>query len=167
LAGAIERLRAIAPVQVVMVNGNHDVMSAFHLGEVLKGHFRSTSEVTVDNSPAQRKYVTHHKCFLGLTHGSEEKLSTLGLLLASERPEDWARSTLTSREWHIGHFHAKKSLKLLPAMDVGGVLVRVVPSLCPPDAWHASQGYGGKLAAEAYYWDPEHGVTATFTHSPV
>jgi len=167
LAKAIERLSSVAPVQVVVVNGNHDVQSAFHLGEVLKAWFRTSGDVSVDNSPAQRKYVTHHQCLLGLTHGSEEKHSNLGLLLATERPTDWARSPSATREWHVGHFHAKKSLKLLPAIDVGGVLVRVVPSLCPPDAWHASKGYGGRLAAEAYYWDPECGVTATLTHSPV
>lgn len=167
LARAIERLRAVAPVSVVVVNGNHDLQNSFMLGEVLKSHFSRTSEVTVDNSPSPRKYVTHHKCLLGLTHGSEERLTSLPLLLATDRKDDWAKSTPATREWHIGHFHSKKSLKLLPAQDIGGVLVRVVPSLCPPDAWHAANGYGGKLAAEAYYWDPECGVTATLTHSPV
>jgi hypothetical protein len=47
-----------------------------------------------------------------------------------------------------------------------GVLVRIVPSLCPADAWHASMGYRGKLAAEAYFWDENEGCVATFTHSP-
>jgi hypothetical protein len=167
LAQAIERLRTIAPVHVVVVNGNHDVQSTFHLGEVLSARFHRTDGVTVDNSPTQRKYVVHGKCLLGLTHGSNEKFSNLPLLLATERPNDWANSTPATREYHVGHFHAKKSLKLLPAIDVGGVLVRVVPSLCPPDAWHASNGYGGKLAAEAFYWDPMEGVTTTITHSPV
>jgi hypothetical protein len=87
--------------------------------------------------------------------------------MASERPEDWAKSVPAAREWHVGHLHHKKHLKFLPAQDVGGVLVRVIPSLTPLDSWSASKGYAGKLAAEAYYWDPECGVTATLTHSPV
>ena len=158
--------RWLTPVHVVVVNGNHDVMSAFHLGEVLQAHFHRTEDVTVDNRPTQRKYVTFHKCLLGLTHGSEEKLSSLAMLMATERQEDWARSTPAGREYHIGHFHHKKSLAILPALDVSGVLIRVIPSLVPLDAWHASKGYGSKLAAEAYYWDPEYGVTATLTHTP-
>jgi len=77
------------------------------------------------------------------------------MLMATERQDDWAKSTPAGREYHIGHFHHKKSLKLLPAEDVSGVLIRVIPSLTPLDAWHSSKGYGSKLAAEAYYWDPE------------
>jgi hypothetical protein len=142
------------------------VQTAFHVGEVLWANFCRTEGVTVDNSPTQRKYVAFHKCLLGLTHGSEEKHSNLPMLMATERQDDWAKSTPAGREYHIGHFHHKKSLKLLPAEDVSGVLIRVIPSLTPLDAWHSSKGYGSKLAAEAYYWDPECGVTATLTHSP-
>jgi hypothetical protein len=141
-------------------------MSAFHLGEVLHAHFSRTDGVTVDNSPTQRKYVAYQKCLLGLTHGSEEKFSSLPMLLATERKEDWARSVPAGREFHIGHFHHKRSLQFLPAADVSGVLIRIIPSLTPLDSWHASKGYGSKLAAEAYFWDPECGVTATLTHSP-
>jgi hypothetical protein len=166
LAQGIERLRATAPVEVVVVSGNHDVMGAFHLGEVLQAHFHRTEGVTVDNTPTQRKYVAYHKCLLGLTHGSEEKFSNLPMLLATERKEDWARSVPAAREFHIGHLHHKKSLQFLPAADVSGVLIRVIPSLTPLDSWHASKGFGSKLAAEAYYWDPECGVTVTLTHSP-
>lgn len=166
LAQGIERLRMVAPVHVVVVNGNHDVQSAFHLGEVLQAWFHRTEGVIVDNSPTQRKYVTHHKCLLGLTHGSEERHSSLPLLMASERPADWASSNPGGREFHIGHFHHKKSLKFVPAEDVSGVLVRVIPSLTPLDGLHASKGYNSKLAAEAFYWDPECGVTTTLTHSP-
>jgi hypothetical protein len=167
LAKGIEKLRKIAPVDVPIVNGNHDEMATMHIGEVLGAYFHAADGVRVDNGPTPRKYVTHGKCLLGLTHGHSEKVASLALLLATERPQDWANSTPATREYHIGHLHHKRSLKLMPALDVGGVLVRVVPSLCPPDAWHASHGYGGKLAAEAYYWDPEQGVTVTFTHSPV
>ena len=166
LAQGIERLRAVAPVDVVVVSGNHDLMASVHLGEVLQAHFSKTEGVMIDNSPTQRKYVAYRKCLLGLTHGSEEKFSSLPLLLASERPEDWARSAPAAREFHIGHFHHKKSLHILPAADVSGVLIRIIPSLTPLDSWHASKGYFSKVAAEAYFWDPDCGVTMTLTHVP-
>jgi len=167
LARGIERLVQAAPVEVVVVNGNHDLQASFHMGEVLKAWFRTSSQVTVDNRPTPRKYVTHHKCLLGLTHGSEEKFSSLPMLMAAECGPQWSTSSPKAREYHVGHLHHKKSLMYVPAHDVaGGVLVRVIPSLTPPDSWHASKGYVSKRAAEAFYWDPECGVTATFTHSP-
>jgi hypothetical protein len=167
LVRAIDRLRAVAPVDVVLVNGNHDCQSIFYLGEALAGRFYHYTDVTVDNAPTQRKYVVHGKNLLAFTHGDREKFVNLPLLMASERPREWALCT-ASKEWHLGHYHSKKCLRILPAHDAGGgVLVRVVPSLCPPDSWHSSMGYSGKLAAEAYYWDPEAGVVATFTHHPL
>ena len=166
LQRGIERLRLVAPVHVPVVNGNHDVMATFHVGEVLKNYNRTASDVIVDNAPAQRKYIAHHKCLLGLTHGNEEKHSQLGILMATERPQEWANSVPQAREYHIGHYHHKRSLRLLPAQDVGGVLVRVIPSLSAQDSWHASKGFVSQRAAEAFHWSPDQGVVATFTHSP-
>lgn len=164
LVRAVDRLREIAPVQIVFVNGNHDTQRVFYLGEVIAAWFHKTADVTVDNSATQRKYVHFGQNLLGFTHGNNERHPNLPLLMANESPQAWAASR--HREWHLGHWHVKKHKMFLPAEDQQGVLVRIVPSLCPADAWHANMGYGGKLAAEAYYWDPADGCVATFTHSP-
>lgn len=161
---AIDRLRDVSPVHVVAVNGNHDTARVFYLGEVLQAWFCRTADVTVDNAPAQRKYVHFGSNLIAFTHGNNERHPNLPLLMAQERPQEWANSR--HREWHLGHWHIKRHKMFLPIEDQQGVLVRIVPSLCPADAWHASMGYGGKLAAEAYYWDPADGCVATFTHSP-
>lgn len=163
LVQAIQRLREVAPVHVVCVAGNHDTTRLYFLGEVLAAYFGRTDGVTVDNSPRQRKYVHFGQNLLGLTHGCHEKHLSLPLIMASEAKEAWAASR--HREWHVGHWHAKRHKPVFTAEDTHSVLVRVVPSLCPADAWHASMGYGGKLAAEAYYWDKDEGCVATFTHS--
>ena len=84
--------------------------------------------------------------------------------MAVERPQDWAAARF--REWHLGHFHSKKTKVFVAHQDLHSVQVRILPSLCPPDAWHANMGYTSKLAAEAYYWDIANGCVATFTHSP-
>ena len=164
LVKAIERLRRLAPVEVLMVQGNHDTEKIFCIGEILSAWFRNTPGVKIDNSPAQRKYFHFGRCLIMFTHGCHERHANLPLLLATERRLEWSRST--HAEVHLGHFHSKKLKMFVPAEDVGGVLVRILPSLCPPDAWHASMGYSSKLAAEAYYWDPEDVCVATFTHSP-
>jgi hypothetical protein len=162
---AIERLRQVAPVHVTCVNGNHDTARVFYLGEVLSAWFSRTPDVCVDNAPTQRKYVHYGRNLIGYTHGNNEKHPNLPLLMANEQPVAWAKSQ--HREWHLGHWHIKRHKMFLPIEDQQGVLVRIVPSLCPADAWHSSMGYGGRLAAEAYYWHPQDGCVATFTHSPV
>lgn len=164
LVKAIDRMRQLAPVDVVFVNGNHDMQSVFYVGETIAAWFRNTRDVKVDNSPTTRKYVHFGQNLIGFSHGNLERHASLPLLLATERPQAWAQTR--HREWHLGHFHVKRHKMFVPADDHQGVLVRIVPSLCPADAWHASMGYGGKLAAEAYYWDPQDGCVATFTHSP-
>lgn len=164
LVRAINRLRLVAPVQVVMVSGNHDSQRLYYLGDVLAAWFRNTADVQVDNRPSQRKYVHHHRNLIGFTHGHNEKHFDLPLLLATEQPEGWAASR--HREFHCGHFHSRKHKLFVPSYDRAGVLVRLLPSLCPPDAWHAAMGYRSRLSAEALYFDPEEGCVANFIHSP-
>lgn len=164
LVRAVDRLREMAPVDVVMVTGNHDTQRIYYLGDAVSAWFRNTPDVTVENSPRQRKYVLFHKNLIGFTHGHNEKHFDLPLLLATEQPQGWAQSR--HREFHLGHFHSRKHKMFVPSFDRAGVLVRILPSLCPPDAWHATMGYSARLAAEALYFDPEEGCVATFTHSP-
>ncbi|MCX6929105.1 MAG: hypothetical protein NT154_38700 [Verrucomicrobia bacterium] len=164
LIRAIDRLYEIAPVRVVMVTGNHDQQRLYYLGSALDAWYRNTEDVEVDNSPRQRKYFQYYKNLIGFTHGHNEKHFDLPLLLATENPEGWA--VTRHREFHLGHFHSRKHKMFVPSFDRAGVLVRLLPSLCPPDAWHAAMGYSSKLAAEALYYDPEEGCVANFSHSP-
>ena len=168
---AIDRLREVAPVDVAVVNGNHDTMAIFYLGELLAAHFGRTAGVTVDHSPTQRKYVHFGENLIGLTHGNLEREKFLALLMANEQKSAWA--VTRHREWHLGHWHVSRRRMYVPRPcgtlvmdDAQGVMIRIIPSLASPDAWHASMGYGGKLAAEAYYWHEHDGCVATFTHSP-
>jgi len=164
LVRAIDRLREVAPVEVVMVTGNHEGQRLYYLGSALESWYRNTRDVVVDNRPAQRKYFLHHRNLIGFTHGDNEKHFDLPLLLATENPDGWAASR--HREFHLGHFHSRKLKMFVPSFDRTGVLVRILPSLCPPDAWHAAMGYRSRLSAEALYFDPEEGCVANFIHSP-
>lgn len=164
LVDAILTLREKAPVEVIVVPGNHDTQVCYYLGDSLSGWLHRTEGVTVDNSPRPRKYLRFHRNLIGFTHGHNEKHHDLPLLLATEDPEGWAQSR--HREFHLGHFHARKHKLFVPSFDRAGVLVRILPSLCPPDAWHASMGYNARLAAEALYFDPEEGCVATYSHAP-
>ena len=162
LVRAIDRLRQVAPVQVLMVSGNHDTQRLYYLGHVLEAHFHKTPDVQVENGPQPRKYFQYHHNLIGFTHGNNEKHFDLPLLLATEQPDAWA--ACPHREFHLGHFHSRKLKMFVPSADRAGILVRILPSLCPPDAWHTAMGYRSRLAAEALYFDPKDGCVASFTH---
>lgn len=130
----------VAPVHVSIIPGNHDYQRAFYLGEVVRWYFRGRNEpVIVDNAPRLRKYFRWGKVLIGLTHGSWLKVKDLPLIMANEAPQDWGESLW--KEWFIGHFHRRKEISFAPVQEEGGVRIRIVPALAPPDAWHYQQGF--------------------------
>jgi hypothetical protein len=160
---SILRLREIAPVDVLMVGGNHDVERLFYLGEVLESYFGNIPGVTINNSPAQRKYYRFGKCLLGFTHGNNEKHATLPIIMAQERSQDWAETK--HREWHLGHYHCKKEMHFNSVAEHNAIRIRTLPSLTAADAWHTSKGYEAMRSAEGYLWHPTGGNVGYVAHN--
>lgn len=151
ITAAVERLRAVAPVHIIMVPGNHDQLAVWHLGDSLECYFHRYSDVTIDNLPRTRKYHQWGKCMTLFTHGDKGKKVNYPLLMATEQPQMWSETRY--REAHCGHLH-KTSLD-----EIMGIRTRISPALCPPDAWHAEQGYVNNLRqAEAMAWHKEEGL---------
>jgi hypothetical protein len=163
---AVERLLEHAPaVDVLIIPGNHDRVSCFSLGEVLAAWFHREKRVTVDNAPTLRKYRMVGTSLIGWTHGSEEKHADLPLIMAREKPQEFA--ACQHHEWHLGHLHCKRETRHTAGNTHGGVVVRVLPSLSGTDGWHHRMGYvGGIKAAQAFVWDQRDGCVATYTASP-
>jgi predicted phosphodiesterase len=157
LVEAINKLQQIAPVDVIMIPGNHDFERNFYLGDSLEGWFYNNENVTVDNSANPRKYYKYGEVLIGYTHGNEEKVTDLPLIMANEKPTDWALSTY--REFHLGHLHHKKEIKFKSTEEYQGVIIRYFNSLSGSDSWHHKKGYiGAKRSAEALLWDPTKGL---------
>ncbi len=148
---AICEAKKTAPVHILIVPGNHDRERIFYFGDVLEARFHSDPEVTVDNSPAMRKYFSWGGVLLGFTHGSEEKLQDLPTIMMSEVDGETLAKAVW-REWHLGHWHKKRELKFMPLDEFGGVRIRILPSLCAADEWHALHGYRHRKSSEAYLW---------------
>jgi hypothetical protein len=156
LCEAIEKLKKIAPVTVMVVPGNHDQLAAWHMGDSLECWYRSDPDVTVENDPRYRKYFQFGKVALGFTHG--DKGSDYPMLMASEEPKMWAETQF--REIHTGHRHCDK------VTEDHGVKVRILPALCPPDDWHAENGYvENQRQAEAFIWNKDQGLIATVLYN--
>lgn len=160
ITDGVKLLLNVAPVEIVIVPGNHDSQRAYYLGEVLSAYYRETKHVTVDNAPRMRKWRAWGNNVLGLTHGKEEKHGQLPIIFASECPE-WSRAT--HREIHIGHFH-KKGEYLLACDEEQSTRLRVIPSLAGRDAWHYLKGYAAQRGAEAHLWHRDGGIEATFNY---
>jgi hypothetical protein len=151
---AINFLKQYALVDVIVVWGNHDYMSSFHLGEVLEAYFCNDFNVRIDNSFDQRKYYRYGTNLIGYTHGDKEKPHQLPLIMATEQARDWAECT--SRHWRIGHFHKFKN------EEYQGVEVTVVPSLTKHNNWHKSMGYLSIPKAQVYVWHETNGKLGYF-----
>lgn len=162
LVTAIDRCAAVAPVDVLMVPGNHDFERVRTVGEVLYAWYRNTDRVTIDNAPTTRKYYRYGKSLLGFTHGDKEKMHDLPLIMARERQEDWAQAD--HFEYHLGHWHKKGEQRYTAGDTFNGVVVRIIPSLCEADSWHAEHGYTkGLRSAEAYLWEHDTGYAGHFS----
>lgn len=159
---AIDILQQIAPVDVVVVPGNHDMERAFYLGDALECWYNNNPNVVIDNSAPVRKYYQYGKCLIGYTHGKDEKVAELPLIMASEVPEKW--NATKYREWHLGDKHHKREIKWISTEEFKGTTVRFMRTLTSTDAWHYSKGYINNLrAGEGFIWDANNGLVCQFS----
>ena len=162
---AMDRCLEVAPVDTVIVPGNHDELTSFHLGEILATRYETNPLVTVDNSARLRKYYSYGQNLFGFTHGDSEKVSELPLAMAREVPELWAKCN--SREFHIGHKHISEKFGtndrpgqfLQDFTSDKGIRVRRLTSLSGHDAWHTKHAYMDRRACEGFVFHKDAGFT--------
>ena len=157
-----------APVDVVVIAGNHDLQRSYYMGSFLEAWFNNDPMVHINNGASPRKYYRFGKVLLGLTHGSEEKESSLPLLMANDIESKPMWSETTYHEWHVGHIHRKRDVKYdvidkkerILNEDLG-VTVRYLSSLTGTEEWHHRRGFIGAIkAADAFIWNDNIGLIA-------
>lgn len=149
---SIEYLKKIAPVDIVIVQGNHDYQKSFYLGEILEAYYTFDENVTVNNDiNSPRKYYTYGNTLFGYTHGDKEKMADLPLIMAVEKSIDFANTQY--HYWRLGHIH--KEL----VNEYQGIVVETLPALTGQDEWHKKMGYNSKRKAKAYIWNKEEGLS--------
>lgn len=155
---AIDRLQAVAPVDVKIIPGNHDYEKSFYLGEVLRAWYRKCNNVNIDNSPITKKYYSYGNTLIGYTHGNKIKADKLPLIMATDVPDLWSKSKY--REYHVAHFHHKME------DEFRQVRVITLPSLVPISAWAANAGYDHLREAVANIYDKQRGQIASINYRP-
>lgn len=168
----IDLAASIAPVDVVVVPGNHDPDEAFRLGEVLDAWYRNHPHVRIFNSPTKRKFYGYERNTFMLTHGEEfrRKRDNLPTIMATECPADlWVASEGGSREIHTGHNHIRLQGGYYPTAEVEenrGIVLRSLPGLTAVDAWHHEEGYRHRRAASLLTFHPENGFAGLHEFQP-
>ena len=162
----IDAARLVAPVDVVVVPGNHDPDEMYKIGEVLNAWYRQDSEVSVQYGADKRQFYNFGANTFLLTHGEEykRKRDSLPLIMADECPPEWwieSSGPRGCREIHTGHNHRAMQGGYYPEAEMTesrGIRTRSLPGLTATDAWHHEQGYRHRRAATALIYRKSGGI---------
>lgn len=152
LVWAIEQCRALAPVKIMWIPGNHDTMLSYAATVGIAQRYAFTESVEVDLTPTPRKYHQYGLNLIGFAHGVDEGKRIKGLMQI-EAPSEWGNSVW--REFHLGHLHSESTL------SENGVVFRRISSVTAADSWHTEKGFiGATRQAQAFVWDRDRGLQA-------
>lgn len=151
LGERIQRWRAVAPVDLLIVPGNHDRHLTSFLEAWCRSQYAAAPDVRILAHPSGRVYVRHGSALIGVTHGDTAKPGTLpGLMM-----EEADLSGVRHRYWVTGHLHR---------YEVGsrpGASVTIAPSVASPTPW-ALQNFGtGDRSSLVLCYHAESGHVAT------
>lgn len=163
IISTVEKFLQIAPVDIVVVSGNHDFTTMFNIGEIMDAYFHNNKYVNVINPATSRKYYQYGLNSFMFTHGDEEKITDLPQIFAASNPHLWAATK--HRQIQIGHFHKKKTINYLNMDSFPGVEVKILSSLSGTDAWHYRKGYMSPKKAEAMMFHPQEGQVGEFFYN--
>jgi hypothetical protein len=177
---AADFLLQIAPVHLIHTPSNHDLLSGFALARTIASYYRHNPNVTVDATPAHRKYAIYGNTLMGFTHGDGANPKDLPDLMKSECRTAWHKATWG--KWFCHHLHHKDARRqrgksrqedTLIEKDYGDVAVlstgihhqtnrdvhvEYVRSPGGADSWHHKKGLvGSPKAIEGYIFDPQQG----------
>lgn len=150
----IDILRSVAPVTILLMEGNHDRTSSISLLNYLYAWYKDDESVQVSRSFYPRQYVLYGESLLGFTHGDKPALKHLPSLMANEASKEWGM--VENRIWFTGDKHHEMSL------DIGGTQIYQMPCLAGEDRWHTRNGYTtSRKALASYLVDRENGLFAS------
>lgn len=131
---AISYCREKAPVDVVVIPGNHDEERVYSLGKAVEAWYRNIPEVAIDITKGYRKCYTYGSTAILFDHG-ELKASEYPQLFATDFKKEWCA---TDHQYvALGHKHGHH------VTEIHGVKVECYPSVSATDTWHFKSGYTG------------------------
>lgn len=166
LVKSIDLCQSIAPVDIVVVEGNHDADRIFYAAHALEAWYANCPQVEIYNDSNDFQFYKWKKNLLGFTHGDACKLNELPMIMATGcDPKDWADSEF--RMWRTGHKHHGKTTDYLSRpVSIGdelhGVRVMMSPGLCDRSTWELWKGYKSIKEAVGTLWSATEGDISTY-----
>lgn len=152
IVNTIEKLKRIAPVEVVYVPSNHDYLTFFGIVNAIRIKYEKDSNVVVDYSSKERKYKFESTCLLGFAHNlKDDKVNDI---LVEEASEYLSQSK--TRIFFLAHLHHEF------ANDVSGTDVRRLPTFASSSRWEYNKGYSSIKRCQSFLIDPSYGITDIF-----
>ena len=150
LVTAIDKLRRITKVDALLVQGNHDFVTSYHVVRYLKGYYRNDDNVNIDDSPKTRKYRKFGVNLIGYMHGDKVNKKQLYGVMQNEVPQLWADTKY--REWHLGHEHQRNE------EERAGIVVRKVPSIAAKSSWEYNKGFNSLPGSRGFVYSKGKGL---------
>ena len=160
LTQTVEKLAQNHKVRVMCYPGNHDATISLYAGYYISAWFKNNGNVVVDNSPKSRKYYGYGKTLLCFSHGNEEKLADIPLIIMREQMAEVSKYKYI--EALTGHYHTES------VTEKNGVKIRVASSLSAEDSWHSRKGFVGNIrTSQGLLYSKEQGIEAIYYSKPV
>lgn len=155
LVEAIDKLKAIAPVETFYVRSNHDTQTSYYAASLLDARFYNDPLVNIDTGASPRKYLQYGTNLFGFGHGDKEG-KRISSMMPVERPVEWGQTR--NHEFFLGHYHS------LRTYEENGVILRYLSSPTGTDAWHCEEGFlGAQKAAQLFIRGKHTGKIAEYT----
>ena len=150
IAETVARLLAKhAKLHVRVLRGNHDPHSSLTLNFALAERYRNEPRITVEKDPRDLFMFQWGKCAIFAHHGDRGKPQQMALYLSDVCPF-WSQTR--HRHYLTGHVHHDQ------AKDLGPLRYESLRAFCPPDAYAAGMGYGGRRALQSMTFHKQDGL---------
>lgn len=150
IAETVARLLAKhAKLHVRVLRGNHDPHSSMTLNFALAERYRNEPRVMIEKDPRDLFMMQWGKCAIFAHHGDKGKPQQMALYLSDVCPF-WSQTR--HRHYLTGHVHHDHS------KDLGPLRYESLRAFCPPDAYAASMGYGGRRALQSITFHKQDGL---------
>ena len=159
----VERYAQIAPVELIVMPGNHDYQTSRMLGVLLEMTYKNHPRIKVIHRPtAVRIYRQYGKVCHIYSHGEGESLAKQDRTIHSKYLAEAKAQGVNLQEvefitYYHGHIHTEET------KDNSGITRVAFPSLATEDQWHKLAGYvGNKQGALIDLVSTTHGRSAMF-----
>lgn len=147
---AIDLLKDIAKVNVILCVGNHDEVTCYKLAKYISAWFRDDERVNVDYTPLARKYYLYGKTLMCFAH--DGKVNKLPALIANEARQLWSQADTV--EVFLQHLHTEQVL-----MEDNNIRIQRLPTISARSKWTSDKGYSSKRQCKTFIFDKQDGLT--------